>query len=76
MWLWDPSISTDVAFYTIYLTVQTFSGQSPAWERIASVFVSENQRTYDHHAEIPGPGELYVYDVQAVDYAGNESQRP
>ena len=70
-WIWDPSTSADVVAYVLYLCVAVTPGQCSPWVEIAETPLL----TYTHeHPEI-ARGACFVYDVEARDLAGNESER-
>jgi len=67
MWAWDASVSTDVSHYVVKVALTMMLG----W-----VDVGE---TVDLHMEYdpptPAVGEVTFLNVDAVDFAGNRSER-
>jgi len=66
-WLWDPSISLDVAFYIVMMAT---SPQPVVWQEVHTtpgLFYEENSA--------PVVGECIYYDIQAEDWASNRSVR-
>ena len=70
-WLWDASVSPDVAVYVIYLCVSVSPGVCSPW-----MYVDDTPAlTYTVTTPPPTLGHLHVWTVEARDLAGNESAR-